>query len=55
MIEKIEIKNFTAFDELKIDFVPGVNLFIGENGTGKTHILKLGCPKRYKTFPNFWL
>lgn len=41
MIEKIEIKNFTAFDELEIDFVPGINLFIGENGTGKTHILKL--------------
>ena len=41
MIEKLEIKNFTAFDELEIDFVPGVNLFIGDNGTGKTHVLKL--------------
>lgn len=41
MIEKLEIKNFTAFDEIEIDFVPGVNIFIGENGTGKTHILKL--------------
>ena len=41
MIERIEMKNFTAFDELAIDFVPGINLFIGDNGTGKTHILKL--------------
>lgn len=41
MIERIEIRDFTAFSELKTDFVPGVNLFIGDNGTGKTHILKL--------------
>ncbi|MGB9498708.1 MAG: AAA family ATPase [Dissulfuribacterales bacterium] len=41
MIERIEIKDFTVFDELKTDFVPGVNLFIGANGTGKTHLLKL--------------
>jgi AAA15 family ATPase/GTPase len=41
MIERIEIQDFTAFDHLAIDFVSGINLFIGENGTGKTHILKL--------------
>nr|MBC8363352.1 ATP-binding protein [Candidatus Desulfatibia profunda] len=41
MIEHLEIKDFTVFDELKTDFVPGVNLFIGANGTGKTHLLKL--------------
>ncbi len=41
MIEKIEIRSFTAFDELKIKFARGVNVFIGENSTGKTHILKL--------------
>ncbi len=41
MIEHIEIRDFTVFDELKTDFVPGVNVFIGANGTGKTHLLKL--------------
>ena len=41
MIDKIEIHNFTVFDELKTDLVPGINLFIGDNGTGKTHFLKL--------------
>lgn len=41
MINKLELKNFTAFDELLMDFSPGVNLIIGENGMGKTHILKL--------------
>lgn len=41
MIEKLEMTNFTVFKNIKLDFCPGVNIFIGENGTGKTHILKL--------------
>ena len=41
MIERIEIRDFTAFDHLVVDCVPGINLFIGVNGTGKTHLLKL--------------
>jgi energy-coupling factor transporter ATP-binding protein EcfA2 len=40
MINKLKFENFTAFEKLDIDFSSGVNLFIGENGTGKTHILK---------------
>jgi len=40
MIDKIRINNFTAFDTLDISFSSGVNIFIGENATGKTHILK---------------
>jgi len=40
MIKKIKFEKFTAFDSLDIDFSPGINVFIGENGTGKTHILK---------------
>jgi predicted ATPase len=30
-----------VFSELTIDLSSGVNVFIGENGTGKTHILKV--------------
>lgn len=41
MIEKLYLKNFTAFTEIDLAFSPGVNLFIGANGTGKTHILKV--------------
>lgn len=41
MIERIELTNFTAFKQLSLEFSPGVNLFIGANGTGKTHLLKL--------------
>jgi len=41
MITKIKLQNFTCFADFETELVPGVNLFIGDNGTGKTHILKL--------------
>lgn len=40
MIERLELKNFTVFGKLSIDFSPKINVIIGENGTGKTHLLK---------------
>lgn len=40
MLEKIKFRNFTAFDKLEVNLCPGINVFIGENGTGKTHLLK---------------
>lgn len=40
MITQLHLKNFTTFTELAIDFSPGINIFIGENGTGKTQLLK---------------
>lgn len=40
MIEKLNLKNFTVFQNLEIDFSPKANVIIGENGTGKTHLLK---------------
>lgn len=40
MIRDLELKNFTVFEDLKICFSPKINLIIGENGTGKTHLLK---------------
>lgn len=39
-INTIKFEHFTAFKELDIPCSPGVNIFIGQNGTGKTHILK---------------
>ena len=32
--------NFTVFDHAEFTFSPGVNVLIGKNGTGKTHVLK---------------
>ena len=40
MITKLELENFTTFEQLSIDFSPGINVIIGENGTGKTQLLK---------------
>jgi energy-coupling factor transporter ATP-binding protein EcfA2 len=41
MIKTINIVNFTAFSNINLDFARNLNVFVGENGTGKTHILKL--------------
>ena len=40
-IKSITLKNFTCFDKIHLDFSSGINVFIGENGTGKTHVLKM--------------
>ena len=41
MIKHLELKNFTAFGGLSIDFSPKINIIIGANSTGKTHLLKV--------------
>jgi len=40
-IKRLELENFTCFGKVALDFSPGINVFIGENGTGKTHLLKV--------------
>ncbi|MCD6326411.1 hypothetical protein J7M28_02500 [bacterium] len=37
----LSVRDFTAFTKLDLELSPGVNVFIGANATGKTHILKL--------------
>lgn len=41
MLDHIKLERFTAFESFKLKFSPGLNVFIGENGCGKTHLLKL--------------
>ena len=41
IIKRIKLDNYTVFEDQQIEFDPGINVFIGENGTGKTHILKV--------------
>jgi len=41
MIKSIDIKGFTLFQSPKLQFAPGINVVIGSNGTGKSHLLKL--------------
>jgi len=40
-VQKVRIKNFTVFSDFAIEFCKGANLIIGENGVGKTHLLKI--------------
>ena len=40
-IKKLEIENFTCFKKAEFNFSDGINVLIGQNGTGKTHVLKL--------------
>ena len=40
MISSLYLKNFAAFTDLGVKFSPGINIIIGENGTGKTQLLK---------------
>lgn len=40
-IKNVKIKKFTVFNDADIDFASGINVIIGENGTGKTHLMKI--------------
>lgn len=40
MINSISLKGFTDFTDNSFTFSNGINIFIGKNGTGKTHVLK---------------
>lgn len=41
MLKSLHIENFTVFKETSLKFSSGLNVIIGENGTGKSHLLKL--------------
>ena len=40
-ITRAILQRFTAFENLDIEFSPGINVLVGENGTGKTHLMKV--------------
>jgi predicted ATP-dependent endonuclease of OLD family len=42
MLKSLEIKKFTVFAKASIEFSKGLNVIIGDNATGKSHLLKLG-------------
>ncbi|MBW2068240.1 MAG: AAA family ATPase [Deltaproteobacteria bacterium] len=41
VITRISLENFTAFKELKFQPSPGINVLVGANSTGKTHLMKV--------------
>ncbi|HIJ94866.1 MAG TPA: AAA family ATPase [Desulfuromonadales bacterium] len=40
-LTQLKLENVTAFSSLDLSFSPGINVFIGANGSGKTHLLKI--------------
>lgn len=41
MLKQLHLKNFTVFEEANLRFAKQLNVIVGENGAGKTHLLKL--------------
>ena len=41
MLESLYVKNFTIFPDTRLRFAGGLNVIAGENGPGKTYLLKL--------------
>ena len=41
VLKSLRISNFTVFKAADLEFAEGLNVIVGENGTGKTHLLKL--------------
>ncbi|SHI43963.1 ATPase/GTPase, AAA15 family [Hymenobacter daecheongensis DSM 21074] len=42
MLKRLHVRNFTVFADADFEFVQGLNVIVGTNGTGKSHVLKLG-------------
>jgi recombinational DNA repair ATPase RecF len=42
LLDQLHIKHFTVFQDAHFQFSPGLNVVVGDNGAGKTHLLKLG-------------
>lgn len=41
MLNSLQVKKFTVFQDEKFEFSTGLNVIVGENSVGKSHILKL--------------
>jgi predicted ATPase len=42
MLKHLHLRNFTVFADAEFEFGAGLNVLVGTNGTGKTHVLKAG-------------
>src|SRR5438045_8934327 len=43
MLTELQLRNFRCFESLGLEFAPGFNFFIAQNGQGKTSILEAAC------------
>ena len=51
-LNSIELRSFRNYEQLQLDFEPGVNLIVGDNAQGKTNLLEassyLGSGKSFR-------
>ena len=51
-LDSIQLRNFRNYEELNLEFDPGVNLIVGRNAQGKTNLLEaisyLGSGKSFR-------
>ena len=40
-LKRLDLEQFTVFEKTEFNFTEGLNVFIGANGTGKSHLMKL--------------
>lgn len=40
-LTRLKLERFTAFEKLDLKLSPGINVLVGANGTGKTHLMKV--------------
>ena len=52
-LDHISLRNFRSYENISLDFDPGVNLIVGDNAQGKTNLLEaiayLGSGKAFRT------
>ena len=51
-ITRVKLENFTVFESLDLEPSPGINVLVGANGTGKTHLMKVCYAACEKTRTN---
>ncbi len=51
-LNKLQLRNFRNYENISLDFAPGVNLIVGDNAQGKTNLLEaiayLGSGKSFR-------
>ena len=55
-LEKLELRGFRNYEEVSVEFDPGVNLIVGDNAQGKTNLLEaisyLGSGRSFRAQKN---
>lgn len=41
MLKKLKVGNYSVFSDATVNWAPGINVIVGENGTGKSQLMKL--------------